>query len=60
MLRTIEAIDAAGLSSQVKVMVGGAPLTELTAKEYGADGFAQNANAAVRIALELIGATQPS
>jgi 5-methyltetrahydrofolate--homocysteine methyltransferase len=60
MPKTIEAIDAAGLSSQVKVMVGGAPLTELTAKEYGADGFAQNANAAVRIAMELIGATQPS
>jgi 5-methyltetrahydrofolate--homocysteine methyltransferase len=60
MPRTIEAIDAAGLSSQVKVMVGGAPLTESTAKEYGADGFAQNANAAVRIAMELIGATRPS
>lgn len=59
MPRTIEALAAAGLSGHVKVMVGGAPVTELTAKEYGADAFAENANAAVRTALELVGARPP-
>ena len=52
----IEAIEAAGLREQVKVLVGGAPLSEEMAKEFGADAFAGNANAAVRTALELVAA----
>jgi 5-methyltetrahydrofolate--homocysteine methyltransferase len=56
MPRIIEAIDVAGLRDDVDVLVGGAPLSELSAKEYGADGFAPNANAAVRLALELVAA----
>jgi 5-methyltetrahydrofolate--homocysteine methyltransferase len=52
----IEAIEAAGLRSEVKVMVGGAPMNEARAKEFGADAFAANANAAVRIGLALVGA----
>jgi 5-methyltetrahydrofolate--homocysteine methyltransferase len=56
MPRIIEAIDAAGLRNEVDILVGGAPLSELTAKEFGADGFAANANAAVRLALELVAA----
>jgi len=39
---------------QVRVMVGGAPVTEEYARFVGADGFAANANAATRIALDLI------
>lgn len=52
----IEAIDSAGLRGEVKVLVGGAPLTEEWAKEFGADAFADNANAAARTALELVAA----
>jgi len=58
MPRTIEAIDAAGQRGEVKVLVGGAPMTEEAAKEFGADGFADNANAAVRLALDLVGASR--
>jgi methylmalonyl-CoA mutase cobalamin-binding domain/chain len=57
MPRTIAAIEAAGLRDEVRVMVGGAPMSEERAKEFGADAFAENANAAVRAALELVGAT---
>ncbi|MDH3755884.1 MAG: cobalamin-dependent protein, partial [Acidimicrobiia bacterium] len=55
MRSTIEAIEAAGLRNAVNVLVGGAPLSEERAKEFGADAFAANANAAVRTALELVG-----
>jgi 5-methyltetrahydrofolate--homocysteine methyltransferase len=37
---TIEALKAAGLRDQVKVMIGGAPVTEEFAKSIGADAFA--------------------
>ena len=50
---TIEAIEAAGLRDRVKVLVGGAPLSEKWAKEFGADAYADNANAAVRTAIAL-------
>lgn len=56
MPRTIDAIIAAGLRDEVQVMVGGAPMSEERAKEFGADAYADNANAAVRKALELVGA----
>jgi 5-methyltetrahydrofolate--homocysteine methyltransferase len=52
----IEAIATAGLRDEVNVLVGGAPMNEMRAKEFGADAFAENANAAVRAALELVGA----
>lgn len=52
----IDAIDIAGLRGQVRVFVGGAPMSEDRAKEFGADAYAANANAAVRVALELVGA----
>ncbi len=51
---TIDAIEAAGLRDQVTVLVGGAPLNQARAEEFGADGYADNANAAVRLALELV------
>lgn len=53
---TIAAIAEAGLRDEVKVLVGGAPLSEARAEAFGADAFAENANAAVRTALDLIGA----
>ena len=51
---TIEAIKAAGLRDQVKIMVGGAPLTQSFADEIGADGYAPDAASAADLALELI------
>jgi len=52
---TIEALIDAGLRSQVKVMVGGAPVTEAYADQIGADGYAPDAGAAVRKAKQLLG-----
>jgi methanogenic corrinoid protein MtbC1 len=53
--RVIESLDAAGLRGAVKVMVGGAPVTQEWATEIGADGFAPNASEAVKVALALAG-----
>jgi len=52
----IEALKEAGLRDQVKVMVGGAPITESWAKEIGADGYADDAITAVAVAKKLVGA----
>jgi methanogenic corrinoid protein MtbC1 len=52
----IEALKEAGLRDQVKVMVGGAPITESWAKEIGADGYADDAISAVAVAKGLVGA----
>jgi corrinoid protein of di/trimethylamine methyltransferase len=49
----IEALREAGLGDQVKVMVGGAPITENWAKEIGADGYAEDAIGAVAVAKRL-------
>jgi 5-methyltetrahydrofolate--homocysteine methyltransferase len=51
---TIEALKAAGLRERVKVMVGGAPVTQRFAEEIGADGYAENASLAVEKAKELL------
>lgn len=51
----IAALEAAGLRASVKVMVGGAPVTQAWAEEIGADGFAEDAVGAVRKARELLG-----
>jgi methanogenic corrinoid protein MtbC1 len=51
--RTIDELEAAGLRSEVKVMVGGAPVTQQWADEIGADGYAPNAAEAVQLALSL-------
>lgn len=50
---TIEALKAAGVRGNVKVMVGGAPVTEEFAKSIGADAFAPDAPGATRIARQL-------
>jgi 5-methyltetrahydrofolate--homocysteine methyltransferase len=52
---TIEALGAAGLRDKVKVMVGGAPVNDNVAKEYGADGYAADASTAVALARKLAG-----
>jgi len=52
----IKALEEAGLRDKVKVMVGGAPVTEAYAREIGADGYAEDAISAVDIAFRLIDA----
>jgi corrinoid protein of di/trimethylamine methyltransferase len=56
----IEALEKSGLRSQVKVMVGGAPVTRRWADEIGADGYAPNAMSAVTLARELMQQKQPA
>jgi 5-methyltetrahydrofolate--homocysteine methyltransferase len=51
---TVEALKAAGLRDKVKVMIGGAPVTQEFANQIGADGFAADASSATRIARELL------
>ncbi len=53
MKNTLEAIQEAGLRKQVKVMIGGAPVTDRFAKEIGADGYAPDAATAVDVAKSL-------
>ncbi|RPJ63153.1 MAG: cobalamin-binding protein [Acidobacteria bacterium] len=50
----IQALEQAGLRDRVKVMVGGAPVTQKYASEIGADGWAQDAVAAVNLATRLV------
>jgi corrinoid protein of di/trimethylamine methyltransferase len=54
--KLIEAIDESGLRNQVKVLVGGAPVTEIFAKEIGADGYAEDAISAIEMAFRLMDA----
>jgi 5-methyltetrahydrofolate--homocysteine methyltransferase len=53
MQATVQAFESAGLRGSVKIMVGGAPVTQDYATSLGADGYAQNATAAVAVAREL-------
>ncbi|MBP3787807.1 MAG: homocysteine S-methyltransferase family protein [Prevotella sp.] len=55
MKEVIDALEAAGIRDQVKVMVGGAPVTQGFADEIGADGYSDNANSAVTVAKQLLG-----
>ena len=52
----IEALQEAGLRDQVKVMVGGAPITQNWSEKIGADGYAEDAISAVTLAKNLVGA----
>lgn len=54
MALTLQALQAAGVREQVKVMIGGAPVTDAYAKQIGADGFSQDASSAVRLAHYLL------
>ena len=54
MKEVIDALEKAGIRDQVKVMVGGAPVTQGFADEIGADGYSDNANSAVAVAKQLL------
>ena len=51
----VEALDDMGLRPQVKVMVGGAPVTREWVTEIGADGYSEDAIGAVQVAKQLMG-----
>jgi 5-methyltetrahydrofolate--homocysteine methyltransferase len=55
MQRTIEVLKEAGLRESVRVMIGGAPVTQSYADEIGADGYAPDAASAVELARSLVG-----
>jgi len=50
----IEALEDVGIRDQVKVLVGGAPVSKVWADEIGADGYAEDATEAVSVAQELV------
>jgi len=54
MQNTIEALVAAGVRNDVKVLIGGAPITDSYAEKIGADGYAPDASRAVKLALSLV------
>jgi 5-methyltetrahydrofolate--homocysteine methyltransferase len=53
---TLNALTEAGVRAQIKVMVGGAPVTDAYSAQIGADGYAPDASRAVSLAKSLIGA----
>ena len=55
MKEVIDALERAGIRDQVKIMVGGAPVTQGFADEIGADDYSDNANSAVTVAKQLLG-----
>jgi len=55
MERTIKALVEAGIRESVKVLVGGAPVTQDFADQIGADGYASNAASASDLAREITG-----
>jgi len=57
MRETIEALQEAGIRDKVKVMIGGAPVTENFASEIKADSYAPDAGSAVIAAKKLLGIT---
>lgn len=54
MKKTIDVLRDAGVRDQVKVLVGGAPVTPQFAEEIGADGYGETANAAVALARRFV------
>ena len=53
----VKSLAAVGLRNNVKVLVGGAPVTQNWANEIGTDGFAENAIVAVNVTKKLVGAS---
>jgi 5-methyltetrahydrofolate--homocysteine methyltransferase len=60
MRKVIDAISEAGLRDDVKIIVGGAPVTADFAEQIGADGFAADAASAARLATSLTATDTPS
>jgi 5-methyltetrahydrofolate--homocysteine methyltransferase len=56
MKTTVEALKQAGVRDQVKVLIGGAPITQKYADEIGADGYSENAVGAVALAKKAVAA----
>ena len=55
MMKTVvEALQKAGIRNKTKVLIGGAPITQEFADEIGADGYSDNASAAVAMARKLV------
>jgi len=55
MKTVIDALKAENVRDQVRVLIGGAPITQSYADEIGADGYAPDATSAVRVAQSLLG-----
>jgi 5-methyltetrahydrofolate--homocysteine methyltransferase len=55
MKTTVEAFRQAGIREQVKILIGGAPVTRKYADEIGADGFSESAAGAVAAAKNVLG-----
>jgi 5-methyltetrahydrofolate--homocysteine methyltransferase len=55
MEHTIKSLEEAGVRDQVKIIIGGAPVTQAFADQIGADGYASNAASAADLAKKLIG-----
>lgn len=55
MQKTIDALKAAGIREQVKVIIGGAPVTDEYATRIGADAYASDASSATRTVRQLVG-----
>jgi 5-methyltetrahydrofolate--homocysteine methyltransferase len=56
MKSTVSALEAAGVRDRVKILVGGAPITQRFADEIGADGYSNNAAGAATLAKQVVGA----
>lgn len=56
MKAAIDVLNSSGIRKSVKVMIGGAPVTQKYADEIGADGFSNNANGAVALARKFVSA----
>ncbi len=56
MKTTIEEFQKTGAREKVKILIGGAPVTQQFAEQIGADGYSDNANGAVALARRLVGA----
>jgi len=54
MQKTVDALKEAGLRENVKVVIGGAPVTDNYAKQIGADAFAPDASIATRVIRDLL------
>ena len=52
--KTVQALQESGLRDQVKVIIGGAPVTDAYAQQIGADAFAPDASSATRAVRELL------
>lgn len=57
MKTTIDALKQAGVRDKVKVLIGGAPITQKYAEEIGADGYSENAVGAVALAKKAVSAS---